>query len=42
MATYHSVIGRVKIHGSYFWNFIEILFKNIFNGREDYVNMIPD
>ena len=30
-ATYHSVIGTVKVHGSSIWNFIETFFKNIFN-----------
>ena len=29
-ATYHSVIGTVKFHGSSVWNFIGI-FLNIFN-----------
>ena len=41
-ATYHSVIGTVKIHGSSVWNFIGTFFKNIFNGCRDYVNMVPD
>ena len=41
-ATYHSVIGTVKLHGSSIWNFIGTFFKNIFNGCRDYVNMIPD
>ena len=40
-ATYHSVIGTVKLHGSSIWNFIRTFFKNIFNGRRDYVNMVP-
>ena len=40
-ATYHSVIGTVKLHGSSVWNFIGIFFKNIFNGCRDYVNMVP-
>lgn len=40
-ATYHSVIGTVKLHGSSFWNFIGTFFKNIFNGCRDYVNMVP-
>ncbi len=30
-ATYHSVIGTVKLHGCSVWNFIETFFKNIFN-----------
>ena len=30
-ATYHSVIGTVKLHGSSFWEFIGAFFKNIFN-----------
>ena len=30
-ATYHSVIGTVKLHGSSVWNFIGTFFKNIFN-----------
>ena len=29
-ATYHSVIGTVKLHGSSVWNFIGAFFKNIF------------
>ena len=41
-ATYHSVIGTVKLHGSSVWNFIGTFFKNIFNGCRDYVNMLPD
>ena len=40
-ATYHSVIGTVKLHGSSIWNFIGTFFKNIFNGCRDYVNMVP-
>ncbi len=42
VATYHSVIGTVKLHGSSIWNFIGTFFKNIFNGCRDYVNMVPD
>lgn len=41
-ATYHSVIGTVKLHDSSVWNFIGTFFKNIFNGCRDYVNMVPD
>ena len=41
-ATYHGVIGTVKLHGSSIWNFIETFFKNIFNGYRNYVNMVPD
>ena len=40
-ATYHSVIGTVKLHGSSVWSFIGTFFKNIFNGCRDYVNMVP-
>ena len=40
-ATYHSVIGMVKLHGCSAWNFIGTFFKNIFNGCRDYVNMVP-
>ena len=29
-ATYHSVIGTVKLYGSSIWNFIGTFFKNIF------------
>ena len=29
-ATYHSVIGTVKLHGNSVWNFIGTFFKNIF------------
>ena len=29
-ATYHSVIGTVKVHGSSDWNIIGTFFKNIF------------
>ena len=42
VATYHSMIGTVKLHGSSVWNFIGTFFKNIFNGGRDYVNMVPD
>ena len=41
-ATYHSVIGTVKLHGSFVWNFLGTFFKNIFNGCRDYVNMVPN
>ena len=41
-ATYHSVIGTVKLHGSSIWNFIGTFSKNIFNGCRDYVNTVPD
>ncbi|CBW21382.1 hypothetical protein BF638R_0809 [Bacteroides fragilis 638R] len=41
-ATYRSVIGTAKLHGSSIWNFIGTFFKNIFNGCRDYVNMVPD
>ena len=41
-ATYHSVIGIVKLHGISICNFIEIIFKNIFNGCRDYVYMVLD
>lgn len=41
-ATYHSVIGTVKLHGSSFRNFIGTFFKNIFNRCRDYINMVPD
>ena len=41
-ATYHSVIGMVKLYVSSIWNFIGTFFKNIFNGCRDYVNMVPD
>jgi len=41
-ATYHSVIGTVKLHGSSAWNFIGTFFKNIFNGCRNYVNMVPN
>ena len=40
VATYHSVIGTVKLHGSSIWNFIGTFFKNIFNGCRDYVNVV--
>ena len=29
-ATYHSVIGTVKLHGSSVWNFIGTFFQNIY------------
>ena len=41
-ATYHSVIGTVKLYGCSIWNFIGTFFKNIFNGCRNYVNMVPD
>ena len=40
-ATYYSVIGMVKLHGSSVRNFIGTFFKNIFNRCRDYVNMVP-
>lgn len=39
-ATYHSVIGMLKLHGCSFWDFIGAFFKNIFNSCRDYVNMV--
>ena len=41
-ATYHSVVGTVKLHGSSDWNFIGTFFENIFNSCRDYFNMVPD
>ena len=41
VATYHSVISTVKLHGGSAWEFIGTLFKNIFNGCRDYTNMVP-
>ena len=41
-ATYPSVIGTVKLHGSSVWNFIGTFFKKIFNGCRDSVNMVSD
>ena len=41
-ASYHSVIETVKLHGSFWRNFIGTFFKDIFNGYRDYVNMTPD
>ena len=41
-ATYHGVVGTVKLHGSSIWNFIGTIFKNILNGCRDYVKMVPD
>lgn len=32
VATYHSVIGTVKLHGCSIWNFIRSFFKNILTG----------
>ena len=32
--------NRVKIPSGGYWNYIEIFFKNIFNGCRDYVNMV--
>ena len=29
-ATYHGVLGTVKLHGSSVWNFIGTFFKNIY------------
>ena len=40
-ATYHSIIGTVKLHGCSVWNFIGTFFKNIYNVCRDYVNMVP-
>lgn len=41
-ATYHSVIGIVKLQGSSAWDFIGAFFKKIFNGCRDYLNLIPN
>ena len=41
-ATYHSVIGTVKLHGSSIWNFIGTFQKISLNRCRDYVNMVPD
>ena len=41
VATYHSVISTVKLHGGSAWDFIRTFFKNIFNGCRDYDNMLP-
>ena len=41
-ATYHSVIGTVKLRCSSVWNFIGTFFKNIFNRCRNYVNMVTD
>ena len=38
-ATYHSVIGTVKFHGSSVWNFIGTFLKNIFNSLWVHVNV---
>ena len=38
-ATYHSVIGTVKLHGSSVWNFIGTFLKNIFNSLWVHVNV---
>lgn len=40
-ATYHCVIGTLKLHGGLFRDFIGTFFKNIFNGCRDYVNRVP-
>ena len=42
VATYHSVIGMVKLHDMSIWNFIGTFLKNIFNEFRNYVNMVPD
>ncbi len=41
-ATYHSVIGTVKLQDSSAWDFIGTFFKKIFKGCRDYQNLIPD
>jgi len=40
-ATYHSVIGTVKLQGSSAWDFIGTFFQKIFKGCRDYQNLIP-
>ena len=39
-ATYHSVIGTVKLHGSSVWNFIGTFFKKILNGCGGDLNLV--
>ena len=38
-ATYHSVIGTVKLHGSSVWNFIGTFLKNIFQSLWQLANV---
>lgn len=40
-AAYHSIISTVKMQGKSAWDYLGKFFKNIFNGRRDYVNLIP-
>lgn len=40
-ATYHSVIGTLKLHGCSAWEFMGTFFKKIINGCRDYPNLIP-
>ena len=40
-ATYHSVIGTVKLHGCSAWDFIGTFFLKIFKGCRDYLDLIP-
>lgn len=40
-ATYHSIIGTVKLQGYSAWDFIGTFFKKIFKGSRDYPNLIP-
>lgn len=40
-ATYHSVLGTVKLQGSSAWEFIGTFFQKIFNGCRNYLNLIP-
>ena len=38
-ATYHNVIGTVKLHGSSIWNFIGTFLKNIFQSLWQLANV---
>ena len=42
VATYHSVIGTVKLKDSSAQEFIGTFFKKTFNGCRDYLNLISN
>lgn len=41
-ATYHSIIGTVKMQGRSAWEFLGKFFTKIFNGCRDFVSLRPD
>lgn len=40
-AAYHCIISTVKLQVKSAWDYLGKFFKNIFNGRRDFVNLTP-